>query len=84
MAEFDPEKIYKNKTWQEISASFANTQRMQTLDPKIRREFYEWMLTKEQLGLLFDFKMYYRCFQIQKTIKNDRDHFIVILGKPGS
>jgi hypothetical protein len=71
-------------TWEDVCQDFADRNWDNGgISETENREFYNWMLTKESLGLLFDHYAYFRAFQIQKSLRADNDHFIVILGPPG-
>lgn len=49
-----------------------------------KKDFKDWMLNLPVKKRLFDHRMYFRCWQIHKSLRNDNDHFIVMLAPPGT
>lgn len=63
------------------------TERVERVMDKLRLEddsFRQWMMERENLGYLFDYFLYRRCFNIWKRIRRNGDHFTVICGGEGS
>jgi hypothetical protein len=51
---------------------------------KDEKDFKEWLMTKEQVGYLFDHVMISKCYTIYKKLKKFDDYVIVIVGREGS
>ena len=77
----------KNPNWMEIAVRFAdNIEKTNFLSKKIwkRQEFIDWFIFRVKLlGLLFDWKLIARCYYQWKEIRNEKDHFTVIVGNEG-
>lgn len=50
----------------------------------IVKGFKEWMLQQEKVGYCFDYYMWGQCYNMWRSIQNDQDYFVVIVGKEGS
>jgi excisionase family DNA binding protein len=71
----------KNLPWEEVvDITVEKLKDIRTYKPK----FKEWMLNLPVKKHLFDHKMYFRCWQISESLRNDNDHFIVMLAPPGT
>ena len=74
-------RTLQNLTWEE-QVEITNEKVSQLKSYK--KDFKDWMLNLPVKKRLFDHKMYFRCWQISKSLRDDNDHFIVMLAPPGT
>lgn len=76
--------LQRNNTWTELAERFATKiEQSQILSTFDKQKFKDWFMEREQVGILFDYKLMARTYAIWKELANESDHFIVVVGKEG-
>lgn len=73
-------------SWQEIcDKKVAELKRAGKLQKQSdEKNFRDWFMSKEKLGIAFDTLLIYKCWRIQKRLKKKYDNIIVIAGSEGT
>lgn len=75
------ERIKPSMTWDEkVDITCRKLEGFKAYKPS----FKDWMLNLPCKQHFFDHKMYFRCWQIYNSLRDDNDHFILMLAEPGT
>lgn len=80
-------KILEEKyTWEELANIVADRiEKEEFIETKKwdRNKFIAWFMIREKIGLRFDYKLIARAYCIWKDLRDQKDHFTVVVGGEG-
>ncbi len=82
----DKRKLDEVNTWSELAEIIADRIEQNKFilsNQWNRKDFIAWFLEREGVGLRFDWRLVARAYIIWKDLRNEKDHFTVIVGKEG-
>jgi hypothetical protein len=80
-------KLSNKYSWAELAELFADRieeHKFLPLNEFKRSDFISWFMKREHVGLRFDWKLVARCYKIWNDLRNDGDHFTLVVGSEGS